>query len=272
VALERFVANPSGADVAGLLLNQFSGPAGIEAPSAAGSIESPATLVPIQTSGGRPPFFCVTAGYGDILALADLARHLGPDQPFYGLQPPEREAAASLDALVTEYMAEMRRIQPRGAYRLGGYCSGGLVAFEMARRLLQQGESVSCLALMEAPFTVSAADHMIFHSVRRLLGPHLPAEQLRQQPLAMTILQLLFKDDGLVRHLDALTGYVPSAYPGRITFFQAEQSYTRIFPIPAQWRRVARGGLDIQRVPGDHGTFMRGANVPAFAQRLRSLL
>ena len=43
-------------------------------------------LVAIQPRGSQPPFFCVHAHGGEVLIFKDLAKHLGPDQPFYGLQ------------------------------------------------------------------------------------------------------------------------------------------------------------------------------------------
>lgn len=45
-------------------------------------------LVAIQTSGSRPAFFCVHGAGGNVLIYRELAQHLGPDQPFYGLQAP----------------------------------------------------------------------------------------------------------------------------------------------------------------------------------------
>ncbi|MFS8087174.1 MAG: AMP-binding protein, partial [Acidobacteriota bacterium] len=44
------------------------------------------SLVPIQIAGDLPPFFCVHGLGGHVLEFYDLARHLGPNQPFYGLQ------------------------------------------------------------------------------------------------------------------------------------------------------------------------------------------
>src|SRR6266851_10438106 len=99
------------------------------------------SLVPIQTGGSKPPFFCVHGGGGNVLIYRELARHLGADYPFYGLQA--RGLDGSNDYLTTtETMAEsslreIRELQPEGPYYLGGFCMGGQVAFEMARRLAQ---------------------------------------------------------------------------------------------------------------------------------------
>ncbi|MCP4663859.1 MAG: amino acid adenylation domain-containing protein, partial [bacterium] len=56
-------------------------------------------LVAIRPQGSRPPFFCVHPVGGDVLCYSDLARHLGPEQPFYGLQLPDREGELFLTTI-----------------------------------------------------------------------------------------------------------------------------------------------------------------------------
>jgi thioesterase domain-containing protein/acyl carrier protein len=111
------------------------------------------TLIPIQPDGTRPPFFCVHGFGGGVLGYADLARLLGPDQPFYGLQAAGLDGDEAPDltvaAMAARYIDAMRSVQPRGPYRIGGYCFGGVVAFEMGRQLELQGEAVALLAVME---------------------------------------------------------------------------------------------------------------------------
>lgn len=55
----------------------------------------------------------------------------------------------SIEEQATYCLKEIRKIQPRGPYNLGGYCYGGLVAFEMARMLEQSGETVATLVLLD---------------------------------------------------------------------------------------------------------------------------
>lgn len=117
----------------------------------AASVSEPA-LVPLQPCGSRPPFFCVHAIVGETLSFAPLARLLGTDQPFYGLQARQAgsvQRPASLEALAAEYLDEVRVCQPRGPYYLGGFSFGGTVAFEMARQLQAQGEEIGLLAVLD---------------------------------------------------------------------------------------------------------------------------
>jgi amino acid adenylation domain-containing protein len=112
------------------------------------------TLVAIQPNGTKPPFFCVHGGAGSTLFLHRLARALGPDYPFYGIEPEgmdgRRFQRPTVEQMAQHYLAEIRIVQPSGPYFIGGYCFGGLVAFEMARLLEEQGEQAALVALFSA--------------------------------------------------------------------------------------------------------------------------
>jgi thioesterase domain-containing protein len=115
-------------------------------------------LVPLQTEGDRPPLFCVHAVSGSAYSYVGLARRLGPDQPVYGFEAPgfdnERTPVDSLPALADEYTAILREFQPEGPYRLLGWSLGGLLAFEMAKRLVGAGAEVATLILVDAGLPV----------------------------------------------------------------------------------------------------------------------
>ena len=91
---------------------------------------------------GRRSSVCMGSG-GNVVGFRDLARHLGPDQPFYALQPQgldgKRECLTSIPEMAERYIQEIKRVQPEGPYRIGGYSFGGLVAYEMAQQLEAQG-------------------------------------------------------------------------------------------------------------------------------------
>ncbi len=111
------------------------------------------SLVPIQPGGSKPPFYCTHAGGGEVLFYRDLARHLGSDQPFYGLQLRTLNGIQmphnTVEEMASHYIKEMRTLQPAGPYYLGGASFGGLVAFEMAQQLHAQGQRVALLALFD---------------------------------------------------------------------------------------------------------------------------
>ncbi|HEY2737716.1 MAG TPA: condensation domain-containing protein, partial [Thermoanaerobaculia bacterium] len=121
-------------------------------PRAAAAAPSPASLVAIQPTGSRPPFFCVHPAGGDVLCFQALSRHLGTDQPFYGLQSrglgAGEEPLASIAEMAAAYRAEITRITP-GPYYLGGWSLGGAVVFELARQLAAEGKEVALLAIVD---------------------------------------------------------------------------------------------------------------------------
>jgi amino acid adenylation domain-containing protein len=116
------------------------------------SVLSP-VAVPLRSVGQKVPFFCV-CGAADVAdAYGQLAAHMCPEQPFYGLQE-SLESLESANVYTVEELAEqfskvMRSVQPKGPYRLGGWSFGGVVAFEMARRLKEMGQVVDCLVLVD---------------------------------------------------------------------------------------------------------------------------
>ncbi|MDT5156673.1 MAG: hypothetical protein QOH51_1030 [Acidobacteriota bacterium] len=105
--------------------------------------EESSALVSIQPLGSRPPLFFLHPIGGEVFGYAALARHLGADQPFYGIQArgldgrqtPFRE----MSAMAAYYVDEVRRVQPAEPFLLGGYSLGGIIAFEMAQQLYGAG-------------------------------------------------------------------------------------------------------------------------------------
>jgi thioesterase domain-containing protein/acyl carrier protein len=110
-------------------------------------------LVAIQPQGDRVPIFFVHPVGGEVLCYSDLARELGPEQPFYGLQTGELvhlgEDEASIEEMAARYVAAIREVRPKGPYLLGGWSFGGVVAFEMAQQLTRAGESVPLVTMLD---------------------------------------------------------------------------------------------------------------------------
>ncbi|HEY4592851.1 MAG TPA: AMP-binding protein, partial [Thermoanaerobaculia bacterium] len=106
-------------------------------------------LVPIRPEGEGEPLFFVHPVGGNGLCYVGLARRLG--RPVYGLQVPDEEVRpATLEEMATRYVDAIRAVWPSGPWRLGGWSMGGVVAFEMARQLVETGEEVALLALIDA--------------------------------------------------------------------------------------------------------------------------
>ena len=136
-------------------------------------------LVPIQPAGTRTPIFMVHHGAGSTYGFNGIARHLHAERPLYGLQESgwqdDEPFPHSLEQMAGDYVAEVRTVQPHGPYVLGGFCFGGLVAYEMAQQLRAAGEPVALLVLMDAyapvplPAPKSASERARSHA-QRLAG------------------------------------------------------------------------------------------------------
>lgn len=106
-------------------------------------------MFPIQTSGSKPPFFWVYGETSDVL----LPHYLGTDQPLYGLMHEsntgKRVHHTKLADIAANHLREIKKVQSKGPYFLGGFCFGGVVAFEIAQQLQKQGQEVALLFLVD---------------------------------------------------------------------------------------------------------------------------
>jgi acyl-coenzyme A synthetase/AMP-(fatty) acid ligase/acyl carrier protein len=165
ISIQALFDNPTIADLANVLTT---------AKSSEAKTDQHQLLVRIRPdTSERPPFFCVPGAGGNVLNMRPLAMALPADFPFYCFQYKglnDSEPFESVEETARCYLDEIRQVQPHGPYYLGGYCYGGLVAFEIARRLEELGEPVAALVLMEAsnPTFVRSlsAPEWLFRNVR----------------------------------------------------------------------------------------------------------
>ena len=155
------------------------------------------SLVPMQPLGSKPPFFCVHGGGALVVFYYPLAARLGNDQPFYGLEP--RGASGyhphdkTIEAMAAHYLSEVRQVQPRGPYYLGGASYGGIIALEMAQQLRSAGEEVALVAMFD---TWAPGYHDPVHQAPKLVGAI--AEAYRRAEQHVGSLAMLEPDKRLV--------------------------------------------------------------------------
>jgi thioesterase domain-containing protein len=238
------------------------------------------SLVVIQPGGSKPPFFCVPGSEGDAFTnIGHLARRLGPDQPFYGFWNGIHDPT-QIEARAAGYVDEIRAVQPRGPYLLGGVCSGGVVAFEVARQLQAQGQRVALLALVEPahapslglrPYVSLTAG--VLRRVIRRLGHYSRSGTQRGSAEQEAHLHLKAKR---VANSWPLRYLVPQPYPGQIHLFLVNG-------VPegspdgrcSGWHEWAAGGAEIHVIPGTHDTIAEskrtateGASLQVLAEQL----
>ncbi len=112
------------------------------------------TLLKINESGSRTPFFYL---HGDLFGggfySLKLSRALGSDQPFYVMPPHDVRTspkAPGIEEMAAVHLHALRVVRPRGPYIIGGFCLGGIVAYELAQQIAAAGETVEMLLLIDA--------------------------------------------------------------------------------------------------------------------------
>jgi Thioesterase domain len=132
-------------------------------------------VVMIQPGEGskRPFFFLHGHWQGTAFFCYPLARQLGLDQPFYTLEPYQFDGLSvppTVETMAEAHIKSMRAIQPEGPYLLGGWCNGGLVAYEMARQLHAAGQAVDLLVLIDPMYLGYRTQRKVIRGVISRLG------------------------------------------------------------------------------------------------------
>ncbi|MGH3823935.1 MAG: amino acid adenylation domain-containing protein [Pseudonocardiaceae bacterium] len=268
--------------------------------------------VSLQPNGHHAPFFCVHPASGNIIPYQPLAQALDESIPFWGLEEPDGgKPPSSVEELAAYYIKIIRAIQPEGAYRLGGWSFGGLVAYEMARQLAMTEMPVELVALFDSALPVpSSGEFTRLATARRFLrfthyltvifGKSIPLtlddlrsidemEQLEALVDACVAADVLSADTDptLLRNLYAAyrrsitlaLHYRPASYHGPVILYRASQ------PLPAQTRDetfdradTALGwdglcpSIEVVDVPGNHLTLLNPPQVTAIANHLGARL
>jgi len=220
-------------------------------------------LVPIQPLGNQTPFF-VIPGY---LFYYHLSKYLGADQPLYGFEP---IPGKSVKEISTAYIQQMQLVQPKGPYFIGGYCAGGIVAYEMARQLVEAGHQVGLLALFEVYTPEGVVPKTSLKYVTEKIG-HLLDKIRGAAPGEKTAI-LLKEFRKLFRSKRTLAedSYVIKPYDGHIYLFKARDGMVGSSNDPYMgWDRYGDAAhLEVIEVPGNHDTMFREPNVSTVAARL----
>ncbi len=242
------------------------------------------SLVPIQPRGSKPPFFCVHGIGGTVLRFRDLARYLGEDHVFYGLQAKgldgKQPCAASVEEMAADYLRDIRQIQPQGPYLLGGYSFGGMVALEMAQQLRAQGEEVALVALLDTfPGRPMSSTELLAKLLRMPMKEKISYSIGRVRRLATYAQRRLSRqlppDLLAVRKACYLaeSRYVPKGYTGRITVFRPiTKSLRSNDDGMGGWNDWSAGGVEIHEIAGRHDNMFFEPNVAILAEKLAECL
>ncbi|MDH4386692.1 MAG: acetoacetate--CoA ligase [Caulobacter sp.] len=254
-------------------------------------------LTSLVEDGEGAPFFLVHSMTGNVLQLHSLVKALGKGRPVIGIQARgldlDETPLDRVEAMADDYLQAICARQPRGPYSLGGFSFGGLVAFEMARRLRARGEQVALLVLLD---TQPDKAFLPLAERTRLLGIRLAhhAGRLVRMGLAG---QLTYLRDRMLAlagrrppppapaysmppHIQAIRDgilaatafYRPGAYDGPILFIRAAVPAPVSFDPVTLWRTVTEGRVETITAPGDHDSMIEPPHVEVLAALLRERL
>ena len=205
--------------------------------------------------------------------------------------------------IARHYTGAMGRIQARGPYYLGGYCIGGVIAFEMAQQLQAAGERVACLVLIDpdqaepsprrAPLEKrirlaldEAASLSLNEKLRYFIHRVVGRVKWELGQLRMTANDLIepfyqaSNQHGEGALLDpnrtplgrmllrAQSKYLPRGYPGRIILLRAAAADDNPLEEDRGWAKTAVEGVDIHEIPRDHLTLFEPQYLPIVAEKL----
>jgi acetoacetyl-CoA synthetase len=238
-------------------------------------------IMRLKAGNQKPPVF-IAPGLGGLATYSALARQIQTEHAIYGLlakgvdgldDPQDR-----IEDMAAMYLDAITNLQAEGPYALIGYSFGGLVALEIAQRILESGKRVGLLVL------VDAYPHSRFLSPKQRLrlgiqrsSRHVSEVRRRSfseacsyvvggldrrfrragvcngdgpsdaSPLSLAYTTSRVKDRSYV----ALARYRPRLYPGTIKFVKNERdTYFPGDPVPV-WAKLACA-LEVETVAGSH--------------------
>jgi amino acid adenylation domain-containing protein len=244
---------------------------------------------------GRSPLFAIHVLGEGARFFRPLGQHLGADWPIYGLSAQllgQNAPKNRVEDLAAYYVEQMCRLQPEGPYYLTGMSYGGIIAYEMARQLEQQGRTVALLGLLDTygpnPETLPSKDRMLAHwqqFQQRGLG-YLGEKVLgfvtsRRDRLVIACghaaiaaglkvsYELQYKVV-LADNLAADAAYVPQAYGGRLCLFRAmgDVFYSQEYLAAGLGWRSLVGDLVIYDIPGNHMAIVEEPHARILADRM----
>jgi thioesterase domain-containing protein len=239
---------------------------------------------------------------GIVVCYQALAHRLGETRPLYGIRSRglhgETELPASLKEMAAEYVASIRSVQQQGPYHLGGWSMGGVIAYEMAQQLREQGRTVGLLALLDTTIPYNAANAQYaedaFESAREYgldltleeldrLGPeeqlpylwdHVRKLGLIDDDTPLALVEQILNDLKRLFHLHIKLGseYALRPYPDRLTLFRPRETPVSVqVATDRNWGKLAET-VEVHFVPGQHHTMVKEPHVQILAQKLQICL
>lgn len=233
-------------------------------------------LITLKEGDGRLPIFFIHGVGGNVVEMLPTARRMTYPGAVIGIRARGSVRGemphTSIEAMAADYMKEIQNKQPIGPYYLCGYSSGGLVAFEIARRLSDSANEIGLVGLFDTNISplrwplrtwlsIGARRLALLASALRLSSMHTwpatlhkSAAQLRAWRLSLGTAPSI----GIrvaVSALLASAKYQPGFYRGELTLFSPAGREPGFPDIESFWRKHARTVVVVE-TPGTHLTML----------------
>ncbi|MEJ7829176.1 MAG: amino acid adenylation domain-containing protein, partial [Segetibacter sp.] len=197
-------------------------------------------VIPIQSEGSNIPFFAIP----EFLLYSRIGSHISKEQPFYAIEPSPHE---KVEDVVAHYIDEIKKVYPHGPYCIAGYCQWGKIAVEVAHALVDQGEEVSLLVLIEyysrkvrrprASFTFLRAKMKdIYNRLKSNSSLHNKGKIITKE-LYYAFYYILKKQFLINKN----TVQINKTYPGKVVLIQASETYNTKEDSHMGWSEVFTG-------------------------------
>ena len=222
------------------------------------------SLCPLRAVGAGLPLYCFPGAGGGVGIFQPMVSIMPQGRPVYAINAVsffDAKSNFTIEQLANLCLQIIRKSQPRGPYYFCGYSLGGVLAYEAASRLADEGEDIGLLALFDVASpdlvsNLSAAETAEFRKrylVDRLgrYGQYLRTGNFRS--FTKDALHFLGRKVGVVPWSVALRSYTPKPYAKPLVLF-CRQSLPpeHAFDPTLGWGRYALGGIDVYLVPGGH--------------------
>jgi thioesterase domain-containing protein/acyl carrier protein len=237
-------------------------------------------LVTLKTGDGLPPLFFIHGIGGNVVTLVPAARCVGYSGAVIGIRARGvvrgEVPHTSIEAMAVDYLDEIKKYQPNGPYYLCGYSSGGLVAFEIARRLSESGDEVGLVGLFDTTMSpvrwpLRAWLSIIARRIARLAA-ELPKSAERLRAWRGTLgaapsIAIRVSASGLI----ASAKYHAGFYRGQLTLFSPAGREPSLPSLESIWRKHARTVVVVE-TEGTHVTMLSALHAKTTAACLTRCL
>ncbi|MDC9613220.1 amino acid adenylation domain-containing protein [Xenorhabdus khoisanae] len=256
------------------------------------------SAIPVRPFGTEPPLFFVPSGMYDYSYVFGLAQHIQSDYPIYALPWPSinEEPISTIEELAAKMITFMKAVQPEGRYRIYGYSSGGVLAYAIAQQLLNAGETVDFLGLIDTPAphcfkqqVIQPKLHFLAELAKQSGGEHeeeiavlhqridklnlvqfiAAAQELELYPANLRPDLIARRWEQMVNYVQMVKEYEPQALAITLHQFYATESYPQLPFVTEEllpslsmepslgWKQVVPdSSLRLTSVPGDHFSLM----------------